>query len=519
MCVDGGALGYTRPVLRFFLLVVLLGGVAAAGPLNPIHHADGSIQVGDHTYPTQKAFFESQDWLQSGGRCGTKAPASLSLIAPPTGTSDCGANATVINPAYIDGRTFVVQGVFHLVEKTDGTGHITDDQVRSQIQILNEDNQAIKFFLFTHGNKAGIEFVLARKDPNGNPTTGIERVTNNAYFAEGDSGTSPMKTALHWDATKYLNVYSTGLDTLSTPLLGYATFPFDLSGAPSQDGVVLTYASVGHNAAYAPYDLGASATHEIGHWLGLYHALQGGCGTASKPYTTSDLIKDTVPESTAAQDFTVHASGCSGGGNAPIENYMDYSYDTCMTTFTPEQVNRARCGIVSWRTVNTAPKSLFTYNANMLAVTFTSASTDAESAAAQLHYNWDFGDGMTSTDQNPVHTYATAGNYTVKLEVVDPMSAANASTQMIAVSGTGMGSGCGSGSGSGSDNGSGSNTGGGGDAGTNPGGNESGGMGGGCCQAPGGGFSFVFSAVPVAFVLLRRRRRRYEPAISDAELR
>src|SRR3569832_383016 len=411
MCVDGGALGYTRPVLRNILLVALLGGVAAAGPLNPIRHADGSIQGGDHTYPTQKAFFESQDWLQSGGRCGTKDPASLSLIAPPTGTSDCGANATVINPAYIDGRTFVVQVVFHLVEKTDGTGHITDDQVRSQIQILNEDYQAIANSHGAPGNNAGIKFVLARFDPNGNPTTGIERVTNNSYFTEGDPGTSPMKSALHWDPTKYLNVYSSGLD--SQQLLGYATFPFDLAASPAQDGVVLTYQSVGNNAAYAPYDLGASATHELGHWLGLCHTFQSGCGTASKPYSTADLISDTVAESSAARDCTAHASGCPNGQNAPIENYMDYSYDTCMTTFTVEQVNRARCGIINWRTVNTEPKSLFSYNANMLAVTFTCASTDAESAAAQLHDIWDFGDGMTSTDQIPVHSFATAGYFTV----------------------------------------------------------------------------------------------------------
>ncbi|MEO6774969.1 MAG: M43 family zinc metalloprotease [Kofleriaceae bacterium] len=493
-------------MLRNLLLVAMIGGVASAGPgLHPVHNADGSIQVGDHSYPSQKAFFESAEWQQSGGRCGTQTPPAMSLILPPTGSSDCTNIAEVINPAYIDGRVFVVQVVFHLIQKTDGTGNITDDQVRSQIQILNEDYQALSNTHGAPGNNAGIKFVLARFDPNGNPTTGIERFTNDSYFSEGDPGTSPMKTALHWDPTKYLNVYSNGLDSGQPALLGYATFPFDLAHTPSQDGVVLTYASVGLNAAYAPYDLGASATHEIGHWFGLFHTFQGGCGTANKPYSTGDLISDTVAEATDATNCTAHASGCSNGLNAPIENYMDYSYDTCMTTFTVEQINRARCGIVNYRTINTEPKSLFTFTTNMLAVTFTSASTDAESQAAQLHYNWDFGDGMMSTDQNPTHTYATAGSYNVKLEVVDPMSAANTSTQAIVVSDTGMGS-DGSGSdGSGSD---GSGTGGGGDAGTGAGGNETGGMNGGCCQAPKGGLSFLLCGVPVAFVLLRRRRRR-----------
>ncbi|HET9993008.1 MAG TPA: zinc metalloprotease, partial [Kofleriaceae bacterium] len=335
-------------MLRNISLVALLCGVAAAGPRVPlVHNTDGSIQVGDHSYPSQKAFFESSEWQQSGGRCGTQTPAEMSLIVPPTGSTDCTNKLEVINPAYIDGRVFVVQVVFHLIQKTDGTGNITDDQVRSQIQILNEDYQAIANTHGAPGHNAGIKFVLARFDPNGNATTGIERVTNNSYFTEGDPGTSPMKTALHWDPTKYLNVYSSGLD--SQQLLGYATFPFDLAGNPSQDGVVLTYQSVGNNAAYAPYDLGASATHEIGHWFGLFHTFQGGCGTASKPYSTGDLISDTVAESTAAQNCNVVSSGCPNGQNSPIENYMDYSYDTCMTTFTIEQINRARCGIVNYR--------------------------------------------------------------------------------------------------------------------------------------------------------------------------
>jgi hypothetical protein len=498
-------------VLRNISIIAFMAGVASAAPrLHPVHNADGSIQVGSHSYPSQKAYFESAEWQQSGGRCGSDRIVFQSPVIAP---SDCDMNGTRINADYTDGRTLVVQVVFHLVQKTDGTGNITDDQVRSQIQVLNEDYDALANTHGSMGNNASIKFVLARFDPMGNPTTGIERVTNNAYFSEGDASTSAMKNALHWDTTRYLNIYSSGLD--ASGLLGYATFPTESAGL-AEDGVVLAYQSVGVNPAFTPYDLGASATHEVGHYFGLLHTFQTplnshstqdtGCtGNANTPYQQGDFISDTPRDASSHGGCTPAPSDCGDAGKmVPIENYMEYTDDSCMTKFTVEQVNRMRCSIVNYRAVNTEPKSLFTFAANHLALTFTSTSTDAESTAAQLHYNWDFGDGATSTDQNPMHTYAAAGNYNVKLEVVDPGSAANTSTQAIAVSDTGMGSGSdGSGSdGSGSD---GSGTGGGGDAGTS-GGNEAGGMNGGCCQAPKGGLSFLLCGFPVAFVLLRRRK-------------
>jgi hypothetical protein len=479
-----------------------LTGVASAGSrLHPIHNADGSVEVGGHSYASQQAFFQSEEWQQSGGRCGTAEPVIASVAVPATGSSDCSSTKTVINPAYIDGRTFVVQVVFHLIQKTDGTGNITDDQVKSQIQVLNDDYQAAANTHGAPGNNADIKFVLARFDPTGNPTTGIERVTNDTYFTEGDPNTSAMKTALHWDTTRYLNVYSAGLD--ASGLLGYSTFPWDQVHTPAQDGVVLAYQSVGINPAYTPYDLGASATHEIGHWFGLYHPFQGGCvGTGATAYTAGDLISDTPRDSTSHSGCTVTPSDCGDAGLfVPIENYMEYTDDSCMTKFTVEQVDRARCGIVNYRAINTEPTSLFTFTSAALVTTFTSTSTDAESTATQLHYNWDFGDGMTGTDQNPVHTYAAAGSYDVTLEVVDPGSASATSKQTIVVSANGNGNGSGSGSGSGNGNG-------GGDAGI--GGGDDGGGGsspGGCCSANGGDLSFLLSGAPIAFVLLRRRRR------------
>lgn len=492
---------YSRGV-RTLVLIAVVGGVASADPrLHPVHSQSGAVVVGDHVYPSQKAYFESAEWQASGGRCGTPAIDPVDVPAALAAT-DCSASATHINQAYLDGKTYVIQVVMHVVSNSAGSGAISDAQVQSQIQILNEDYQAIANTHGAPGNNAGIKFVLARFDPQGNPTTGIDRVTNDSYFTETDSGTSAMKTALHWDSSKYLNLYSNDLDAAG--LLGYATFPWDRSKNTSNaavDGVVLAYQSVGNNPSYTPYDLGASGTHEIGHWLGLFHTFQSGCGTASAPYTSGDLISDTTREKAANYGCAVVVDGCNDGMNAPIENYMDYSQDACMTTFTTEQINRMRCAINNYRTVNTEPTAAFSFTNAGLVVTFTNASTDLESMPSALHYNWDFGDGMTGSDQNPVHTYAAGGSYDVTLEVVDPMSAANSVKQSLTLNVTGSG-----GSG-GADAGVTNPDGGGGAAGGDAGTGGPSKTGAGCCQAPGGGLSFLLVAMPVGLVLLRRRRR------------
>jgi PKD repeat protein len=156
-----------------------------------------------------------------------------------------------------------------------------------------------------------------------------------------------------------------------------------------------------------------------------------------------------------------------------------------------------RCSINNYRTVNTEPTAAFSFTNADLVVTFTNTSTDHESMASALHYNWDFGDGMTSTDQNPVHTYAAAGSYDVTLEVVDPMSAANSLKQSLTVAVTSVDGPIDAGVTPPTDGGNN------GDA-TNA---DSGSTGGGCCQAPGGDLSFLLTGIPVGLMLLRRRRR------------
>lgn len=122
-----------------FAAVTLLSGVAVAERPHPVTHNDGSVEVNGKVYASTYEWLTSPEFQDAGGRCGTEmAPLLSPVIAP----SDCTMNVTHINQDYNDDRTFVIQVVFHLVSNTSGTGNVTDSQVASQIQVLNDDYQA-----------------------------------------------------------------------------------------------------------------------------------------------------------------------------------------------------------------------------------------------------------------------------------------------------------------------------------------------------------------------------------------
>jgi hypothetical protein len=259
-------------------------------------------------------------------------------------------------------QVITIPVVFHVLWN-DSIQNVSDEQIQSQIDVLNEDFRFLNADTLdgmhpfrSRAADTRIEFCLATRDPNGNLTTGITRTQTSVVswniFVEDEA--ENIKSSANggkdnWDPTQYLNMYVVKLDSV---ILGFATFPESLIDEPNLDGVVIRYEAFGTQGTagidrFEKNSGGRTSTHEVGHWLNLRHIWgDDSCG--------NDFVSDTETAEEAnfgCPTFPHKASNSCGAGSdgEMYMNYMDYVDDKCMNMFTIGQSERMTATITGVR--------------------------------------------------------------------------------------------------------------------------------------------------------------------------
>ncbi len=295
-------------------LSVLVTGVLVTGALVTSAQAQDARHTITFTPDTHILLPDGQ--RQAVGRCAVHTLSAARMEAVEAALAQTRAR---MGTGPLSQSITTIPVAFHVVRGSFGVGNVTQAMIDDQIDVMNAGFAATNFrFSF-----ASVDYTTNSTWYNAGPNTSAERA---------------MKQALAISPATTLNLYTTG----GAGFLGWAYFPGSFSEDDAQNGVVVLYSSLPGGSAF-PYNEGDTATHEVGHYLGLYHTFQGGCGFSG------DFVSDTPAEQTEAYGCPAGRNTCSSAGDDPIHNFMDYTDDACMFEFSAGQSARMDAQVATYR--------------------------------------------------------------------------------------------------------------------------------------------------------------------------
>ena len=348
-------------------------------------------------------------------------------------------------PIPLGATTITLPVVVHIIHD-NGPENISDAQVQKAIQHLNEAYANIGYYDPTDGVDTHIQFCLAQRDPDNQPTNGI---TRDVSPYTNMSSTTPQQDELNikntnrWDPFSYINIWI--IRSIPGAVAGFAYLP--PAHGSILDGLMIEAQYFGVTEGYD-----VVVTHEMGHYLGLYHTFEGGC-TNNDCSLDGDRICDTPPDqSTASLSCGQTMNSCSTDAlsgfttdeNDLTKDYMDYGNVACMTEFTQGQADRMNWSVQNIRNSLLASKACMPPCPSPITAAFAvdpgpltpgAAIHFANQSVNATGYTWYINDSRQSNSADLTYTFPNAGLYTIRLVAAsdDPLCYPASSNAIISI--------------------------------------------------------------------------------------